>query len=520
MHSDVTVNLAILAAVGIFLLFIVVSAFRSRSVQIAEAESEEEERLFESKGEIPKLPRNETLYHIFKTNTLNVNKITFDLNYILDEVASLLRSDTRSPNVEVLFDVDSNVPEHLIGSPKRISRVLINLLENAIQYSDEGVVQMNVSVLQDSGVDCRLRFTISDQGHGMDAEQLKTLKDDPITRVKEGKTPYGTYIATAIIAAQGGSIKFESAPRKGTTVTFDMKFKLPQTHEVQQRHKPSNTCKDLRVAVVVRHAETAKILRKHLLPVVGEVADLISEKPLLTTRPFEGYNMVIVDHKLCEKSIAYSLKSQGIWVVMMRSVFEYAPGENRLVADYLLSVPFTHVRLMDMLSVFYGEETSAATGGKANFETFVSDGSIPAAAGVSRKDFERFMGAKLLVVEDNPINQRLIQGLLGESGIHLFFADNGKEAIEVISEASPFDLVLMDVNLPVMDGLEATRELREDSRYEQLPIVAFTGLNLKEQIENMKEAGMNAQMSKPLNIGRLYTLFDHFLPKVGSGTAA
>jgi len=123
-------------------------------------------------------------------------------------------------------------------------------------------------------------------------------------------------------------------------------------------------------------------------------------------------------------------------------------------------------------------------------------------------------------VEDNPINQRLIQGLLGESGIHLFFADNGKEAIEVISEASPFDLVLMDVNLPVMDGLEATRELREDSRYEQLPIVAFTGLNLKEQIENMKEAGMNAQMSKPLNIGRLYTLFDHFLPKVGSGTAA
>jgi len=515
------VNSIIFAAVGIFLLFIVLSALRTRRTVVAEAEAEEEERLFESKGEIPKLPRNETLYHIFKTNTLNVNKITFDLNYVFDEVASLLRSDTHSPKVEVLFDVDSNVPEHLIGSPKRISRVLINLLENAIQYSDEGVVQMNVSVLQNSGVDCRLRFTICDQGRGMDAELLNTLKDDPVTRVKDGKTPYGTYIATAIIMTQGGSIKFESVPQKGTTVTFDMKFKLPQTHEVQQRHMPSKACKDLRVAVVVRHAQTAKILRKHLAPVVGELSDMIAEKPLLSTRPFEGYNMVIVDHALCERSISYALKSQGIRSIMMRSVFEYAPGENHLTSDYILSVPFTHVRLMDMLSVFYGEEASpVAKVGTAHFGTFVSDGDIPVAANVSRKDFDRFMGAKLLIVEDNPINQRLIQGLLGESGIHLYFADNGKEAIEVVTQEAPLDLVLMDVNMPVMDGLEATRELREDARFKTLPIVAFTGLNLKEQIENMKEAGMNAHMSKPLNIGRLYTLFDHYLPKAGSGRMA
>jgi CheY-like chemotaxis protein len=97
--------------------------------------------------------------------------------------------------------------------------------------------------------------------------------------------------------------------------------------------------------------------------------------------------------------------------------------------------------------------------------------------------------------------------------MHLYFAENGLEALDVIDEEGPFDLVLMDINMPVLDGIETTRRIRANKRYDAMPVVAFTGLNLQEQIDRMREAGMNAHMAKPLNIGRIYTIFDHFLPK-------
>lgn len=512
-------NIIILSVVGAVLLFIIFTAVRIRLQQRKQtvAEAEADDRLYESKGEIPKLPRNETLYHIIKNSSLSINKIVFDLNYVFDEVASLLRNDVRTAEVEVLFDIDADVPAQLIGSPKRLSRVLINLMENAVKYSSRGVVLMQVAVLKNNGVDCQLRFTIRDQGRGMEREEIRALITDPEERTKEGKTPYGYFVAHEIVVDQGGTITVDSAPGRGTIVTFDMLFKLPQTHRAQMKRKPSAACASLRIAVVVRHALTAQILKAHLEPMVGEVMALITEKPLLGTKPYEGYDMVIIDYRLSDKTLFYALKKQGVWLVLLRNVLEQTAGAAHVAADYQLSIPFTHERLVQMLTVFYGEETAARPRQKGAAvqpaAAFVNDSDIPVTADVSKKDFERFVGKRVLIVEDNPINERMILGLLGDSGIHLFFAENGQEALEVTDREGVMDLVLMDINMPVLNGLEATRRLRKDARFERMPVVAFTGLNLKEQIESIKAAGMNAHMVKPLNIGRLYTLFEQFLSR-------
>ena len=494
------------------------TAFRSRRT---EAEEQgfvaEEKRLFEAPGEIPKLPRNETLYHILKTGTLSVNKIVFDLNYVFDEVAARLRGDTFSPSVELLFDIDEALPTHLIGSPKRLSRVLINLLDNALRYSDRGVVVMEVRVLHSDGVDCRLGFTVRDQGRGMARDELNRLGTDPEQRTVNGKTPYGCYVAHAIAVAEGGSLKIESVPGAGTAVQFDMLFKEPQTHAKGPVRKPTAKCASLRVAVVTAHDQTARLLKKYLEAWVEEVSTVVIEKPLLATAAVDGCGMVIVDHRLCGHTTAYALKSRGVDLVMLRDVLRYVPGEGHQAADYLLSVPFLPVHLTEMLRIFHGEQNAPAAAARpADFDRFVSDGDIPSAA-VRRNDFERFMGAKLLIVEDNPIILRMLQGLLGDSGILLFFAENGKDALDLAAEEAPFDLVLMDLNIPAPDGLETTRLLREMPRFASLPIVALTGLNRKELVQRMQEVGMNAHLSKPLDIGRLYTLFGHFLPVKGPG---
>ncbi|MEJ2468003.1 MAG: response regulator, partial [Campylobacterales bacterium] len=409
--------------------------------------------------------RNETLYHIIKNSSLTVNKIPFDLNYVFDEVASLLRSDVRVSNTEVLFDIDADIPTQLIGSPKRLSRVLINLIENAVQYSDDGVVQMHVEMVKHTGVDCGLRFTIRDEGRGMEREEVDALRVDPALRMHDGKMPLGFYIANALAVAEGGAIAIESVPGRGTTVTFDMVFKVPQTHKAEVKRRPSSVCSELKVIAVVRHAQTAQILKKHLEPYVAEVKTAITEQPLLNADALQGYDMALIDQRLGERELSYTLKSRPT------------------------------------------PETEASA--QASFDTFVSDADIPVTPNVSKKDFERFVGANVLVVEDNPINQRVIRGLLGDSGIHLHCAENGVEALKTIAKEGPFDLVLMDINMPVLDGYETTRRLRREHAFDAMPIVAFTGLNLKDQIERMEAVGMNAHMAKPLNIGRLYSVFNH-----------
>ena len=160
MQSDLSINIIILAGVGFVLLFLFVTALKTKNAE-AKKEKEaktEDKRLYESKEDIPKLPRNETLYNILKNSSLSVNNIGFDPNYVFDEVASLLRNDLHTANVEVLFDIDPAVPVELIGSPKRLSRVLINFIENAVEFSDEGIVTMQVAVGKNNGVDCRLQL--------------------------------------------------------------------------------------------------------------------------------------------------------------------------------------------------------------------------------------------------------------------------------------------------------------------------------------------------------------------------
>ena len=519
MDSDLSMNIVILSVVAGVFFFIFLVGFSSRRAELGTRapEGRKEEHLYESKEEIPKLPRNETLYHILKNSSLSVNKIGFDTNYVFEEVAALLRNDIRASAVDVLFDIDPELPEQLIGSPKRLSRVLINIIENALQNSTEGVVNMQVDVVKNNGSDCRLRFVVRDQGRGMDSYILDALKIDPALRAVDGKTPYGYYVANAIIEAESGTIGVESTPGVGTSVTFEIPFKVPQTHKAQACHVPSKSCAELNAAIVVRHAETAAVLRKHLEPFLGEVMTEVQQAHPPAAETLAGYDLVILDHQLSDRALSHALKSRGAWLVILQSVIEpVIAGEAYVAADYQLSLPFTHEHLLEMLIVLYGEELPveeehAET--PAAFDRFVSDAEIPVTANVSKKDFAQFMGSKLLIVEDNPINQRLISGLLGDSGIHLYFAENGLEALDVIEEEAPFDLVLMDINMPVLDGIETTRRIRAESKYDDMPVVAFTGLNLKDQIERMREAGMNAHMAKPLNIGRVYSVFNHFLPK-------
>ena len=527
MSADSSSNMVILIAVGAFIVLVIIlklvpkrpkkedsSSSASRSEP---GRSSEASRIYETKEVLPKLPRNETLYQIIKNGTLNINAIPFDIFYVMDEVASLLRSDVQSDEVELLFDVSPKIDRTLLGSPKRLSRILINLIENGVANTESGVVIVKVEKVGQDNSSCLLRFSVSDQGRGMDEAMIESLYTDPQERGEEESKGLGFYVSNALVRSEKGNLTVMSTPGLGTTVAFELPFSAqPRSSE---KRVPSANCSEVTVAVVEQHEEAAQLMKNALTPYMGEVQAFVETVAMDEAERYKSFDMVIMDHKLLTQALAQVLKAEGIWLIETESILEKTPQEAKaaVAVDYLISKPFTQEHVIEMLTVFYGaqtvevsEETKAETS-ESLFDNFVSDAQIPVAQNVSKKDFNAFAGSKVLIVEDNPINQRVIRGLLGDSGISLFFAENGLDALDVLEAEAPFDLVLMDINMPVLDGLETTRRIRSNAQYDTMPVVAFTGLNIQEQIDKMREVGMNAHMAKPLNIGRVYSIFSHYL---------
>lgn len=478
-------------------------------------------------AEAAKLPQNELLYTILKNNTLTYNAIAFDLFYILDEVAAMLRSEKMSEKVELLYDVEEGLRPHLIGSPKRLSRILVNLIENGLKYSEQGVVKVRVRQRITNEAKCRVHFEIIDKGRGMSESAIRNLYIDPDSQENPKKRSLGFFVANGLVQAENGKVVVHSSPGAGTTVAVDIPYVLQDT-KAPRKHVPDMEHIKPKVTIIERFRETADLMAEVLKPYAGAIDIVILDRPPSQSEQYRSSELIIVEERLLTPQIADSLKSEGSWLIETQSILSIDDGHRKrpeIAVDYLVSKPFTREHILEMLTVFYGaaaatkskEPKASAPAEKSSaeeniFAHFISDAEIPVTEKVGKKDFKRFAGSKVLIVEDNPINQRVIKGLLGDSGIVLSFAENGVDALEVIEEKAPFDLVLMDINMPVLDGIETTRRIRTNPHYDSMPVVAFTGLNLEDQIEKMRLVGMNAHMAKPLNVGRTFSIFNHYLP--------
>ena len=535
---DSTLNIIIIIAVVVFAFQLVILYMNRRALKKHETVQEQSPKKArvprpapsQSKGgaEASKLPQNGLLYPILKNNSLTYNAIAFDLFYILDEVAAMLRSEKISDRVELLYDVEENLRPHLIGSPKRLSRILVNLIENGLIYSDQGVVKVQIKQRIAGDSKCRVHFEITDQGQGMSETAIRNLYVDPEEQENTQKRSLGFFVAQGLVRAENGKVVVRSGLGVGTTVAVDIPYVLQDT-KVQHKHIPDMQRVKPKVTIIERFRETAELLAEVLKPYAGEIEIVILDQPPAKSDSYRGSELIVIEERLLTPQIADSLKADGSWLIETQSILnidDAARKRPEVAVDYLISKPFTRDHILEMLTVFYGTATSAkaktapsekAAEEKAEaeeniFAHFISDAEIPVTENVGKKDFKRFAGSKVLIVEDNPINQRVIKGLLGDSGIVLSFAENGIDALEVIEEEAPFDLVLMDINMPVLDGIETTRRIRANPHYDSMPVVAFTGLNLEDQIEKMRLVGMNAHMAKPLNVGRTFSIFNHYLP--------
>ena len=454
---------------------------------------------------------------------LDLDYEAFDLRETVGDAAKLLALRAAEKGLELAFDITSEVPASLVGDAGRLRQILLNVLGNAVKFTDKGEVVLHVSTepSDDGPGRSNLHFTVTDTGIGIPADKLEhifeafTQADSSTTR-RFGGTGLGLAIARRLVELMGGRLWVESDVGRGSTFHFTAPFDAPAGEPIPFVREPK-AIEGLRVLVVDDNATNRRILERmlaswHLDPTIVASADEAWTALNHARAVDEPFQLVITDGQMPEvdgfaltRRIKRDQDLRHTPVVMLTSVghAEDAAQSRRSGVDVYLTKPVKHSDLLDALATLFGgsvrrERTEAAR----------QPGSSP------------LKPLRILVAEDHPVNRKLVTTLLAKRGHSVESVDNGRSAVDAVALAGPrpFDVVIMDVQMPTMSGLEASVAIRERERTtgEHVPIVALTAHAMQGDRERCLQAGMDSYLSKPIDVDRLIATVE----AAGSGRSA
>jgi len=434
---------------------------------------------------------------------LTIEEVDFRLDSVIERLTSITSHNAFSKGLELLVNVPAEIPSHLIGDANRLGQILTNLVGNSVKFTDRGEVELKVALLELTGEKAKLRFSVRDTGIGMTDEQSLRLfqpftQADSSTTRKFGGTGLGLSITRRLVELMGGQIWAQSTPGVGSTFTFTAWFGVSK--ERQSRRPPVPRKLDgMRVLVVDDNPSARELMHEILASLRFRVIVAESgEEAVEAVRSADGYDpfeLVLMDWKMPGidgiEATRRILAPQGLQNAPVVIVLSASGGgeEERVRAlaagaeDFLVK-PVTPSTLVDaILRIFSPDLTPKLMSRTLN-------------AGTS----QRVQGARVLLVEDNEINQQIALELLRGEGAEVVLATNGRQAVEKLArESLQYDVVLMDVQMPEMDGYEATRRIRTEKWGKDVPIIAMTAHALIEERQKALEAGMDDHISKPID---------------------
>jgi two-component system sensor histidine kinase/response regulator len=438
---------------------------------------------------------------------LDIEATDFRLDDVISSVTTVTGQKATEKGLEFLAHVESGIPPFLLGDPLRLGQILTNLVNNAVKFTDRGEICVHAEMLQHTGEKCQLRFSVRDTGIGMTEEQAARLfqpftQADMSTTRKHGGTGLGLTVCRRLVELMGGQIWLDSQPGVGTTFTFTVWLGVGQ-QKGSGRVIPDRLT-TLRALIVDDNAAARDIIDDLLKGVVSQ-RDAVASAPeaLAAIKQADGdapYDVVFMDWRMPGMDglqAARALKADASLkhppAVIMVTAFgrdEVREEAETLHLDGFLVKPVTKSMLLDALvGAFADADDQAAAVASATAE------------GVS------LTGLHVLLVEDNDINQQIAVELLEGVGARVDVANNGREAVDTLSGGPippPYDVVLMDLQMPVMDGHQATSKIRSDPRFAALPIYAMTAHATLEERNFCLANGMNGHIAKPLDPALLF----------------
>lgn len=435
---------------------------------------------------------------------LTVEKIDFSLQSVLDNVLTLVAEKAHAKGLELIFNVAADVPQRLVGDALRLSQILINYANNSVKFTDKGQIEIILRIAERKGDELQLYCAVRDTGIGLTPDQIKLMfqsfqQADSSTTRKYGGTGLGLSIAKKLAELMNGAVGVESVAGEGSTFWFT--GWLGVSHQAPHYRNPVHNLRDKRI-LVIDDNEAASIVLIDLLEHMGlEVMAAASGEAALECikqqadigKPFE---LLLIDWQLSGidgVETARQIKELKLPAPHMVMVTGYdtdslLPLAAAVGIEQVLLKPVNPATLAEALMSFYTDEAESNSVG-----TDPQGKSLPELV-------SSIAGSNILLVEDNEINQLVATELLAEGNVKVEVANNGKEALDMIlARPTHWDAVLMDMQMPVMDGVTATIEVRKTISAGQLPIVAMTANAMVQDKEKCMAAGMQDFVTKPID---------------------
>ena len=447
---------------------------------------------------------------------LDLDYSDFRIGDRLDEIMQSLAIKAHEKNLNLVCNVDDKVPEVVTGDLGRLRQIIVNLVGNAIKFTEAGVISLNVCVVSQTSDEVELKFEVCDTGVGIPRENQEMIfnpftQADSSTTRKYGGTGLGLAITSQLVDMMNGKIWVESEPGKGSVFHFTCTLGVRHGLSDEDRAKDLAVVRDKIILVVDDNEVNRKILKKTIeswgmKPVMAESAGEALEIIKSYGQTGDSIAIALIDVMMPEidgfkltEMIRSDPKLLNLKIIIMSSADPIGGCERcaELGVDGYLCKPLNYKDLLHTIAVTLSPVDSRTK---------------PASHPPVRKELPQLKPLRILLVEDNLVNQKMATLILEKKGHSVVVANNGLDGVEK-HRTGDFDLILMDVQMPEMDGLEATRAIRESEKEtgKQIPIIAMTAHAFKKDEEACLEAGMNAYVSKPISKSLLFeTMQDLF----------
>ncbi|KQZ71159.1 hypothetical protein ASD55_12880 [Rhodanobacter sp. Root561] len=443
-----------------------------------------------------------------------MESVDFRLEDVMDNLANLVGLKAEQRNLELLFEIAPDVPTALVGDPLRLGQVLVNLGNNAVKFTEKGAVVVSVERVAMKGDQVQLHFQVRDSGIGMTGEQVSALfrsfsQADSSTTRKYGGSGLGLAISRRLVGMMGGEIWVDSEPGQGSTFHFHALLGV-QAMPSLRPELYADDLNGLRLLIVddnpVAREILATIATEFGVDVDtasggGQALVMIAEAAAATGG--HPYDVVLTDWKMptmdgvetIRRLQEYTAMTSFPAVIMVtahgRDEALDAAARSGVRVQAVLTKPVTFSSLFDAVVEALGK-------GK------VVDSRVHRKAERNSEALRRLRGARVLLVEDNDVNQELAREILTQAGMEVMVAGHGQEALDILGRDSHFDAVLMDCQMPVMDGYEASRAIRAQPALAGLPIIAMTANAMIGDREKVIDAGMVDHIAKPLRVADMF----------------
>ncbi|MCU7966949.1 MAG: response regulator, partial [gamma proteobacterium symbiont of Bathyaustriella thionipta] len=462
-----------------------------------------------------------------EANKLDIEETQFNLKEIAHQSLEQLIDKASENNIELLGMISSNIPATLIGDPLRLSQVFNNLLSNAIKFTEVGEVVLFIKLSYRDKDKIRLNFTIRDTGIGIEPSKIKTLfkafeQADISTTREYGGTGLGLSICRQLISLMGGDIHVESQPGHGSTFSFTLPFNIPENDSLTAK-KNTEALPHSKILIINNNKQACFIYKEYLrelsihtdcLYSITEAIKQITHHSQLSS----AYDAILLNDFLGNESAFDVIKqiraiehTENLKLILTTAPRKYRSTQefvtkNHIQFDRILLKPVTTEKLLNSLQAVSNHNHQHSQAEHALWQP-------------SATQLQRVLGAQVLLVEDIDINRELACEILSNWGIKVTTANNGREAVNCVEEFQ-YDVILMDIQMPELDGFEATKIIREQLKLTQLPIIAMTAQAMIGDKNKQLASGMNDYISKPIKIKNLFNTLLKWIaakPLVNSG---